>query len=172
MKKNLLLYVLLVFLILVNGFFLFNYLGKSDETENRNRPKGPAGFIVKELNFNDEQMLQFEEHSRGHHHQMRRIGDDIKQLKDALFNEVSSVSFNESDIDSITTLIGESVKERDIETFYHFRSIQELCNDEQKEKFKKIIKDALHKQGRKNIKPHLRNREGEHGPPPHLPPRH
>lgn len=169
MKKNLLLYVLLVFLIVVNGFFLFNYLGTSDKTENRNRPKGPANFIVKELNFNDEQMLQFERVNRKHHHEMRRISDDIKQLKDALFNKISEVSINENAIDSITTLIGEKVKEKDIEAFYHFKSIQELCNDEQKEKFKRIINDALHKQGRKDNRPPLRNGDGEHRRPP---PRH
>ena len=168
MKKNLLLYVLLVFLIAVNSFFLFNYLGNSDETENRNRPKGPANFIVKELNFNDEQMLQFKRYNRKHHQQMRRISDDIKQLKDALFNKISDVLLNENAIDSITTLIGEKVKEKDIEVFYHFKSIQELCDDNQKETFKRIINDALHREGgKKHNLPG--NGDREHSPPP---PRH
>ncbi|TGV02685.1 Spy/CpxP family protein refolding chaperone [Flavivirga rizhaonensis] len=169
MKKNVLLYVLLVFLIVVNGLFLFNYLGNSDDTENKDRSKGPISFIVKELDFNDEQMLQLEKINRKHHHRMMRIGDDIKQLKDALFNKLSDVSFNENSIDSITTLIGKRVKEQDIEAFYHFKDIQELCNDQQKEKFKSIINDALHKRGRKEQRPHLRNGEGERRLPP---PRH
>ncbi len=171
MKKNILLYVLLLFLIVVNGFFLFNYLGGSNDTKNKDRPqgKGPASFIVKELDFSDDQMFQFEDLSREHHHEMRRIGRDIKVLKDALFNKLSDVSLNENSIDSITTLIGERVKERDIEAFYHFKDIQKLCNAQQKEKFKSIINDALHKAGRKEQRPHLRNGEGEHRPPP---PRH
>ncbi|GAA3598317.1 hypothetical protein Q4Q39_19750 [Flavivirga amylovorans] len=169
MKKNVLLYVLLVFLIVVNVFFLFNYLGNSDDTENRDRPKGPISFIVKELDFNDEQMLQLEKLNRKHHHRMMRIDDDIKQLKDALFNKLSDVSLNENSIDSITDLIAERVKEKDIEAFYHFKDIQDLCNDQQKEKFKSIINDALHKGGRNEQRPHLRNGGRGHRPPP---PRH
>ncbi|MDO5977740.1 hypothetical protein [Flavivirga spongiicola] len=166
MKKNLLLYILLVFLIVVNGFFLFNYLGSSDKIENRNRSNGPADFIVKELNFDGDQMLEFERVNREHHHKMRRISRNIKQLKDALFNRISDVSLNENSIDSITTLIGEKEKEKDMEVFYHFKDIQELCNDKQKEKLKKIINDALHKRGKKEQRPPLRNGNGEHRPPP------
>ncbi|MDD7884853.1 Spy/CpxP family protein refolding chaperone [Flavivirga sp. 57AJ16] len=168
MKKNLLLYVLLVFLVVVNGVFLFNYLGGSNETESRNRPrgKGPANFIVKELDFNNDQMFQFESINREHHHKMRRIGGEIKQLKDALFNQIFNKSLSENTIDSITNLIGEKVKERDIETFYHFKSIEALCHDKQKEKFKKIINDALHKAGEKEQRPPLGSGGKDHRPPP------
>lgn len=168
MKKNVLLYVLLVFLIVVNGFFLFNYLGNSDKTENRDRPKGPANFIVRELDFDDEQMQQFKEINRRHHHRMRRISEEVKELKDVLFNKISDVSLKENSVDSITTLIGEKVKEKDIAVFYHFKDIQALCNDKQKEKFKRIINDALHKEGKKEQRPHLREGGREHGSPPSM----
>lgn len=166
MKKNLLLYVLLVFLIVANGFFLFNHLGNSDEIESRNRPKGPAHFIVKELNFDDDQMFEFKRISRHQHQKMRRIGEEVKQLKNAMFNKISDVSLDENSIDSIATLIGLKVKEKDIEAFYHFKDIQELCNDKQKEKFKRIVNDALHKGGREEQRPPVRNGDGKHRPPP------
>jgi hypothetical protein len=38
-------------------------------------------------------------------------------------------------------------------TFYHFKKIQELCNEKQKVKFQGIIKDALHKSGREGNRP-------------------
>jgi hypothetical protein len=34
---------------------------------------------------------------------------------------------------------------KDLEVFNHFRAIQKICNDLQKQKFKKIVMDALHK---------------------------
>ncbi len=168
MKKNLLLYILLVFLIVVNGFFLFNYIGGSNATESSDRPehRGPVNFIIKELNFNEDQMFQLEDLNREHHHRMRGIGGEIKQLKEALFNQISDKSLNENIIDSITSLIGEKVKERDIEIFYHLKGIEVLCNDQQKEKFKKIINEALHKEGRKQQRPPLGRGDGEHRPPP------
>ena len=49
MIKNKILYVLLAFLIIANGFFLYDYLGKPDRNGPRNNPQQ---FIVKELNFN------------------------------------------------------------------------------------------------------------------------
>ncbi|NMH86698.1 Spy/CpxP family protein refolding chaperone [Flavivirga algicola] len=168
MKKNALLYVLLLFLIVVNGFFLFNYLGGSNKTENNNQPKGkgPVGFIVKELNFDEDQMFQLEDLNREHHHIMRGIGGEIKQLKEALFNQIFDKSSSENSIDSITSMIGEKIKERDIETFYHLKAIEALCNEQQKEKFKKIINEALHKEGRKEQRPPLRKGGPGFGPPP------
>ncbi|GAA3654236.1 Spy/CpxP family protein refolding chaperone [Flavivirga jejuensis] len=173
MKKNVLLYILLVFLIVVNGFFLFNYIGNSDKIDNKERPKGPANFIVKQLNFDDEQMQQFEEINKKHHQQMRRISDNNKKLKDALFNRISDISLKENTVDSITTLIGEKEKEKGEVIFYHFKSIQALCNDKQKKKFKRIINDALHKGDKPEGRPEGRREgrpEGRHGEPP--PPRH
>ena len=64
MKKNLILYILLVFLVVVNGFFLYNYLTPTvSETNDLGKRKGngsPAAFIVKALEFDEEQMKQFE----------------------------------------------------------------------------------------------------------------
>ncbi|MBT3587140.1 MAG: hypothetical protein HN507_00670, partial [Flavobacteriaceae bacterium] len=56
MTKNTILYVLLTFLIIANGFFLYDYLGKPDRNGPRNNPEQ---FIVKELNFNTNQMQEF-----------------------------------------------------------------------------------------------------------------
>jgi protein CpxP len=146
MKKNLVLYVLLVFLIAVNSFFLFNYIGKNSNNGQKGT-KGPGNFIVKELGFNEAQTEQFREKSQGHHEAMMNMSDDIKGLKDELFGNLSNDSVKDSTIDSITSLIGEKQKVKEVEAFYHFKMIREICNDKQKEKFKNIIKDGLHRGG-------------------------
>jgi protein CpxP len=146
MKKNLVLYVLLVFLIAVNSFFLFNYIGKNSNNGQKGT-KGPGNFIVKELGFNEAQLEQFREKSQGHHETMMNMSDDIRGLKDKLFANLSKDSVNESTIDSITALVGEKQKAKEVEAFYHFKMIREICSDQQKEKFKNIIKDALHRGG-------------------------
>ncbi len=171
MKKNKILYILLIFLVGINAFFLFNYLGGSKHVENKTKPErgGPVGFIVRELGFSEDQMFELDMISRDHHHEMRRIRDDIKGLKDVLFNEISNERSNEVVIDSITTLIGQKIKERDIETFYHFKEVRALCTDEQKEKFKKIINDALHREGRNIQRSQFGGANERHRPPP---PRH
>ena len=164
MKKNLPLYILLIFLIIVNGFFLFNYLGRPN-FEKDNPSKDPASFLTAQLGFSELQIKEIELINKKQHQNMMAINNDVRRLKDELFSKLSSETINDQVVDSITTLIGLKQKEMDKMAFYHFRSIQEVCNDTQKEKFKKIIKDALHRgvNGR-NAAP--LNREERDGPPP------
>tara|TARA_R110002050_G_scaffold4573_1_gene22045 strand:+ start:28692 stop:29186 length:495 start_codon:yes stop_codon:yes gene_type:complete len=163
MKKNLLLYILLLFLIIVNGFFLYNYLG-NNEKEGFKEPIRPDEFLLKELKFDGAQQELFNELGKKHHHTMRGLSDGIKVLKDNLFKGLSDSSLSSINIDSIATLIGEKTKARDLEALRHFKSIQELCNDKQKEKFNKIISDALRKGARNQGPPRRERLEGNRPP--------
>ncbi len=145
MRKNLPLYILLLFLIMVNAFFLYNYLGSGENKQELKERKPPGVFLVKALGFDDNQKEQFRAITREHRRTMRGISDDIRSLKDELFKGLSNDSFENANIDSIASLIGEKEKLKDLEVYRHFKSVQELCNAEQKEIFGKIINDALHK---------------------------
>lgn len=168
MKKNLLLYVLVVFLIVVNGFFLFNYMDFGSAKKQEQAQK-PADFLLKELKFNDSQIEQFKNENQDLRDITIIMSDEVRNLKDKLFSNLSNIEVNELEIDSLATLIGNKEKEKEKKAFYYFKSIYDICNDEQKEKFKKIIKDAL-RRGDDNNRPPPPNRGGgEHpGPPPHM----
>ncbi len=176
MKKNLPLYILLIFLIIVNGFFLYNYLG----TGEKNAPNGqerPEDFLVQELGFDASQNEQFLALGEAHHQRMKGLSEDIRGLKDELFKGLSDVSLKNVNTDSIAGLIGEKEAAKDLEVYRHFNLVQELCNDEQKEKFSKIIKDALRRGARDqgpppgigpdgNRPPHPDGPDGDRPPPP------
>lgn len=152
MKKNVPLYILLLFLIIVNGFFLYNYLG----TEERDEPNGsrrPGSFLVKELGFDELQRTEFRELGKKHHHGIQGLSEDIRGLKDELFKGLSDASLKNVNIDSIATLIGEKEKAKDLKVFHHFKQVQELCTDKQKERFSKIINDALRRESREQGPP-------------------
>ena len=140
MKKNTILYILLAFLIVVNGFFLVNYLGRPERPDGQ---KGPGDFIVKELKFNDSQMKEFQKISDKHHNKMKEIFDNERHLKDELFSKISESSVDETVIDSIVVLIGDNGKLKDKTTFYFFKEIESISNKEQKEKLGKLINEAL-----------------------------
>jgi hypothetical protein len=163
MKKNTILYILLIFLIVVNGFFLFNYMGKNSRMGEKG-PQRDKDFIVKELGFNATQLAQFKENSEGHHETIMHFSDDIKILKDKLFSKLSENRVNALVVDSITTLIGEKEKQKQNEIFSHFAMIQKLCDEKQKKKFKTILLDALRRSDRGN-RPPPRKGKG-HRPPP------
>ncbi len=164
MKKNVTLYILLIFLIVVNIFFLYIYMGNQIDFKPK-EPRGNKDFIVEQLGFNDEQLTAFKEKSKGHHKIIIGLSDDVRVLKDQLFEKLSEKNVSESSIDSITSLISLKEKEKAKEVFYHFRMIQELSNDEQKEKFKMLIVDALHQGDQGRMPPPPREGEG-HIPPP------
>ncbi|WP_452229880.1 MULTISPECIES: hypothetical protein [unclassified Lacinutrix] len=168
MKKNTVLYILLVFLVLVNGFFLFNFLGEITSDKGI-EARDPMGFVREQLNLSASQIETFEIINKEHHQKMMGFNDDLKALKDALFNNISENSLNKESIDSIATLIGEKQKVKEIEIYDHFKGIQELCNPKQKEKFKKILKDAL-RRGDGNRPPPPEGEKGRdgngHRPPP------
>ena len=143
MKKNLILYLLLFFLIVFNGFFIVNYIGNSVHKKS-GRPQMPDIFLIKKLNFNDSQVEEFKRKSQGHHETMMQYSNDIKDLKNLLFNSLSDKIDSSLSIDSITSLIGKKEKQKQEEVFQHFKMIESICKETQKETFKTILKDALH----------------------------
>lgn len=163
MKKNIILYSLIIFLIIVNGFFLFHFLRNPEMPMQRSGGENPENFILKELEFNANQKEHFIILSETHRNNMQSISEELKELKDLLFSKILEKSINSKEIDSITSLIGEKEKAIDMTTFNHFRVIQNMCNEKQKEKFERIIKDAIHR-GNPQERP-----EGKDGPPPPRP---
>lgn len=146
MKKNLLLYILLIILLLANGFFLFQHFG--DKKENRNKGKrGQGNFIARQLNFNETQLNQFNDIRSFHRKTMRSYDDDIKDLKGKFFSNISNENTPKSLIDSIATLISEKEKLKDIETYNYFTEVRNICEDHQKEQLSFIIKKAIHNEG-------------------------
>ena len=145
MKKNLLLYILLGFLIVMNGFFLFKHFGTSDQSD-RQRP-APGDFIAKQLEFDDAQIQKFESIDMAHREKMNAILEDILESKDALFDKAFDETANEAEIDSIISQIASKEKAKELQSIQFFKSVVEICNENQKVRFKTIIKDALGRQG-------------------------
>ncbi|MGY0391163.1 hypothetical protein ACW5R3_01220 [Bizionia sp. KMM 8389] len=164
MKQNTILYILLIFLVVANGFFLYNFMGP--HVNNREKGKqDPLSFIAKQLDFDGNQLEQMKQVNEEHHLSMKHINDELKGLKDNLFIELSNVSLERSTVDSLTSLIGENQKKREIEVFYHLKSIREICTEKQRNKFEAIIKQALRNDINNNPEGQRPPPEGQRPPP-------
>ncbi|SHG85720.1 hypothetical protein [Flagellimonas flava] len=148
MKKNILLTVLLVFLMVMNAVLLFLILDKPDE---KRRP--PRKFITAELGFSEAQQIEFAEIDREHHRAMRRLDRHSRDLKELLFSKLDDTSFHQNELDSITGLIGQLSEDREREVFSYFRKVSKICNEKQKLKLERMLFGAL-----------------KHGPRPEGPP--
>jgi FtsZ-interacting cell division protein YlmF len=166
MNKNLPLYILLIFLILVNAFFLYNYLGSEEVSAENRAVKRSEHFLVKELQFDESQKESYRALTKANRPAMREVLNEIRELKDALYNGLSDNSFKNSAIDSIASLIGEKEKQKDILIFRHFKEVQKICNKLQKEKFAKIINYAIRIEGKPQGPPRAEGRDGNRPPPP------
>ena len=144
MKKNTILYILIVFLALANAFFLTKHLSHP----RGKKMKNPGDFVAEQLKFDDGQMEKFKVLNDKHIKDMETISKDIKTLKGSLFTKISEEGISKKTVDSLTSMIGHYEAQRDAKTYYHFRAVQELCTDEQKERFNEIVKKALRKTGR------------------------
>lgn len=174
MKKNLLLYILLAFLVLMNGFFLFKHFGASDNNDQQ-RP-GPENFIAKQLELDATQLVEFKKIDKAHREKMTLILVDIKGAKDELFDKISDETINDSIIHALANQVSNKEKAKELETFHFFKSLNDICTESQKKRLKRILKDGLRRQGPppgRNDPPDRNGPQGGpgdgNGPPP---PRH
>ena len=140
--KSKLLPILLVILMLLNGVLIFMLIKKPHEYKGQPHEKN---FLIKELQFTDNQKDKFLSFDAVHRGNMMRLDKQIRKQKGLLFNSFSDDVVN---IDSLGLLIGDLAGKKDIEVFRFFKSVRKICTKDQQEKFDKIIKKAL-KRGKK-----------------------
>ena len=154
MRKNTIVLVALIFLIVMNGILLYLVVQKPERPRQH-----PRAFLAAELALDEQQLEQYQVLEKDHHRKMRALDDRFKRLKGDLFRNLGEHR-DEKVVDSLTQLIGQLSQERELELFRHFSNIERICTPEQKEKLKQLVAGALHPRG------------APHGPPPHdRPPR-
>ncbi len=168
MKKNLLLYILLGFLVIMNAFFLFKHFGTTTLTDGPR--ESPVNFIANQLEFDENQTNQLYKLDETHRSKINSIQNDLRNLKDEMFNKLSVSPFDASEVDDIAKAIAKLQTEKELEIFYFFKAIGDLCTENQRDGFEAILGDAL-RPPRRPVGGRLPGgREGdEHRPPP--PPR-
>lgn len=107
-------------------------------------PGGNAkDFLVKELQLTPAQQQQFDSLRRGHQQQVKDAMDGMKELKDALVEQVTKPQADAAAIDSLTKAINEKERKRETITVYHFRALRGILTPQQQARFDKILKDVL-----------------------------
>ncbi|KGL63678.1 hypothetical protein [Polaribacter sp. Hel1_85] len=135
--KSKLLPILLFLLILLNGVLIFMLVKKTHE---KRVPRPERNFLIEQLQFSESQTKQFKELDKIHRGFMLKIDNEVRDLKDVLFNSLQKENFN---VDSLTSKIGLLEAKKDSEVFNFFKKVRSLCNSEQLQNFDKIIEKAL-----------------------------
>lgn len=153
--KNKIYMWLIAILMLANTLTIFIYWGGRIKEMKENSPKE---FLVKELKFDDNQKKQFFALAKEHNENAQIIRRKIKQSKDDFFHLLKDPNATDSIEKFAAQKVSKNIEELDLYTFDHFKKVRALCNEEQKEKFDKIISQitsAVSNQIRPSMKPDI-----------------
>jgi periplasmic protein CpxP/Spy len=163
MMKNKLFTWLLGLLLLANAVTLvFFWL---DRAKPGNGPKGgAAGFLIEQLNFNEQQQQQCEVLAKEHRLKAQALRPKIRAAKDAMFELVKQQGVSDSVKQAAAEKASLYMKELDLYTLEHFEKVRALCNPQQQKKFDEIL-DQLTKVIANQRPPGERGRGPKEAPP-------
>jgi Spy/CpxP family protein refolding chaperone len=158
MSKSRLWIIIVVVLLLVNTAVLAMLWFKRPPQDPPPGGGSAKDFLIKELSLTAEQEKKFDVLRDDHQSKTKAIMEGMKELKDALVDEISATGNDSSKINDLTKQIAEKERQRDLATVYHFRSFRTILNAEQQTKFDKILKQVMRMMG---------GQQKPQGPPPH-----
>lgn len=95
----------------------------------------PPHEIPKRLGFNESQVLAFENTKNQHFQRVRPVRNQIRIMKEKLWEDVKNNAPNDSLLKAQITLLGNEIQMNEYETFKHLQDIRRICNSSQKQVF-------------------------------------
>lgn len=117
---------------------------------------GPAKRIIHELNFNENQVSNYNKLVEEHRAAMRKLRDEGGLLRNNYFELLKEEHPADSTITLKLAAIARNQEEIEKVTFNHFREVREICTPDQKKKFDEMILDVLRAMGKPKGPPHER----------------
>jgi hypothetical protein len=123
------------------------------EKPTRADNKGPAKFIIKELNLNAAQIENFNQLKLAHQDSVQSLKGTGRELREDYFKLLGNDTTDKILADQLLMQIANNQKGIVEITFEHFQSVKNICDSVQKEKFDSIILEVIHKMKDNRPKP-------------------
>lgn len=107
------------------------------EDRNRDKPNGQVHFMERELGFDKSQREAFQKLKKDHFKKSASKRREMGVLRELMFENLDNSTFNK---DSIVNIIGSTQVQLEIDMYEHFRAVRNICTEEQKVKFDKMVK--------------------------------
>jgi hypothetical protein len=132
--------VLLVALLLIAnlGLMLYFFVFRKD-AEQKGKPPRVSDFVQKEIGFNTDQAAKFQQLRDEHKEAIKPLVEDIKKLKDSLYNLLQKPNVDDSTASIIADKIGEKQQEWELMIFHHFQKVRAICDSSQLPKFDSLV---------------------------------
>ena len=122
--------------------------------------------LHRELGFSEAQKKQLEAITEQHFQKVKPVRDSVRLLKDMFFDRLSDSTITDTDLNALSEKVAHKMAVADQMVFRHFQEIRAICTPKQQVKFDEIIKDALHQQGRGQMRNGPLNGRRAGPPPP------
>lgn len=100
-------------------------------------------FLRHELQLSDTQAQQFADMQRQHFNRVKAEHDAIRNLRQELFNQLSSSPPDTVKVEKLATAIGDRHRELEILTFQHLIDLKKLCTAKQQQKLNSLFRELL-----------------------------
>lgn len=137
--QNKFLVLLVAILLTANlGLMLYFFVFKKTPSEQmHSRPV--SDFVQKELGFNADQAAKFQQLRDQHKVAVKPLMDQMKKLKDSLYDLLQQPNVSDSAVTIMTNKIGEKQKQWELMIFHHFQEVRALCDSSQLPKFDTLV---------------------------------
>jgi len=162
------------FLVIANlltlGFFWWNRWLPFDEN------RGPRNFLIKELQLNANQQLQYEVLIKEHRKNTRDLKIKISDSREQLYDLLKDKNLSDSGKYQAAEFLSHQLMEIELVNLNHFQNLRDLCNASQKQKFDELLHDLSrimlknNQQGNEMHMPPPSPGEHENNPMPPSPP--
>ena len=115
--------------------------------------KGPANFIIKELNLNVAQIDSFNKLKFAHQDSIQSLKNTGRELREDYFKLLRNDTTDNLLADQLLIQIANNQKAIEQITYEHFQSVKNICDSVQKEKFDGIILEVTHRMKDNRPKP-------------------
>lgn len=137
--QNKLLVLLVAVLLIANLALMFYFFVFRNEHKTGSPSSRPVSdFVQKQLGFNADQVARFQQLRDEHKQAVKPILDDIKRLKDSLYNLLQTPQ-DDSVAVNLIDKIGERQKDWELMIFHHFQKMRAICDSSQLPKFDSLV---------------------------------
>jgi len=137
--------VLLVAILLVANLCLMLYFFVFKDRHAPERSHPVSDLMQKELGLNADQTEKFKQLRDQHRAAVKPVVDEMKRLKDSLYNLLQNPQANDSAAKVIAQQIGKKQEELEILIYHHFEKVREICDSSQLPKFDTLVHRMINK---------------------------
>ena len=146
LRNNKLLLLIIGVLLVANiGLLWFYVWKKPNKAKPRTEMERPSDRLKREIGFSIQQATAYDSLREQHYSSIRPMFEDLRISRDSLFKLMHQPMVDDSLIAMQSEVVYEKQKAIDLKMHRYFRSVRDLCSEEQKPKMDSFLNNLAKK---------------------------